>query len=56
MPLAQAGTLGRDREEHCMILTRYMVALESLASGDPDEVTLAPAPTLQRYLTGDIRG
>ena len=39
-----------------MILVRYIVAVEPLASCAPDEVAAALAPTLQRYLTGDIRG
>jgi len=35
-------------------LARYVVGLEDLASATPDEMVSALAPTLQRYLVGDI--
>jgi AcrR family transcriptional regulator len=37
-----------------LILTRYVIALEPIASMSADAVVAAYAPTLQRYLTGDI--
>jgi hypothetical protein len=33
---------------------RYIVKLEPLASAPPEVVVAAVAPTVQRYLTGDI--
>lgn len=36
-------------------MMRYVVALEPLASADPDTVVAAIAPSIQRYLTGDLR-
>jgi AcrR family transcriptional regulator len=35
-------------------MTRYLLELEPLASADEDTVVAAIAPTVQRYLTGDI--
>jgi AcrR family transcriptional regulator len=35
-------------------LTRYVLRLEPLASADHDTVVVTIAPTLQRYLTGDL--
>lgn len=35
-------------------MTRYVLVLEPLASASHDEVAAAIAPTLQRYLTGDL--
>ncbi|WP_130289735.1 TetR family transcriptional regulator [Pseudonocardia sediminis] len=37
-----------------LAMVRYVVRLEPLASASHDEVATALAPTLQRYLTGDI--
>jgi AcrR family transcriptional regulator len=37
-----------------MVMIRYVVKVEPLASADVDEVVAAVAPTVQRYLTGDI--
>jgi AcrR family transcriptional regulator len=37
-----------------MIVTRYMIGIEPLASLAPDEVAGLLAPTLQRYLTGEL--
>lgn len=37
-----------------VILARYIVALEPLATRAPAQVIAALAPTLQRYLTGDL--
>ena len=39
-----------------LIMARYIVALDPLATRAPDEVIAALAPTLQRYLTGDLAG
>ncbi|MGZ5353703.1 MAG: TetR/AcrR family transcriptional regulator [Actinomycetota bacterium] len=36
-------------------IARYVVALEPLAAADVDDVVAAIGPTLQRYLTGDVR-
>ncbi|WP_116051556.1 TetR/AcrR family transcriptional regulator [Amycolatopsis palatopharyngis] len=35
-------------------MVRYVIKLEPFASADIDTVTAAVAPTLQRYLTGDL--
>lgn len=35
---------------------RYILKLEPSASAPREEVIAAIAPTLQRYLTGDLRG
>jgi AcrR family transcriptional regulator len=37
-----------------LVLIRYVIRVEPLASADPDTVVAAVAPTLQRYLTGDL--
>jgi AcrR family transcriptional regulator len=37
-----------------LIMARYIAALEPLATRAPAEVIAALAPTLQRYLTGDL--
>jgi len=37
-----------------LIITRYVVGLEPLASMDDDQVIELVAPTIQRYLTGDL--
>jgi len=37
-----------------LIMARYVVRVEPLASADPETVVAAVAPTLQRYLTGSI--
>jgi AcrR family transcriptional regulator len=37
-------------------IARYVVRLEPVASAPMDEVVAAVAPTLQRYLTGDVAG
>lgn len=37
-----------------LAMARYVAALEPLASAPPDTVVAAIAPTLQRYLTGDL--
>jgi AcrR family transcriptional regulator len=37
-----------------LVLVRYIVKVEPLASAPPDTVVAAIAPTLQRYLTGDL--
>ena len=37
-----------------LIMARYVVRVEPLASADPETVVAAVAPTLQRYLTGPI--
>lgn len=35
-------------------LLRYIIRVEPLASADPETVVAAVAPTLQRYLTGEL--
>jgi AcrR family transcriptional regulator len=37
-----------------LVMARYIVRVEPLASADPETVVAAIAPTLQRYLTGSI--
>jgi hypothetical protein len=36
-------------------IARYVVRLEPLASASVEDVAAAIGPTLQRYLTGDVR-
>jgi AcrR family transcriptional regulator len=36
-------------------MVRYILKLEPLASAPPDTVVAAVAPTIQRYLTGDVQ-
>ncbi|MBN9177519.1 MAG: TetR family transcriptional regulator [Microbacterium sp.] len=38
-----------------LIVTRYVLELEPLASASVDEVVAAIGPTIQRYLTGDLQ-
>ena len=45
--LAQSQLLG-------IIMSRYILKVEPLASLSPDELITYLAPTLQRYLTGDL--
>jgi AcrR family transcriptional regulator len=59
-----AATLGVEEPERRMpvvasqimglILMRYLLEVEPLASMPPDEVVAIYAPTIQRYLTGDL--
>jgi len=37
-----------------LVMMRYVLRLEPLASASPDEVAAAVGPTVQRYLTGDV--
>jgi AcrR family transcriptional regulator len=37
-----------------LVMTRYVIGIEPLASADPETVVAAIAPTLQRYLVGDL--
>jgi AcrR family transcriptional regulator len=37
-----------------MVMTRYVLRLEPLASASPEQVVAAIGPTVQRYLTGDV--
>jgi hypothetical protein len=37
-----------------MVMVRYVLRLEPLASASPESVVAALAPTVQRYLTGDV--
>src|SRR3954471_7295709 len=37
-----------------LVMTRYVLRIEPLASAGADELVEAIAPTLQRYLTGDV--
>lgn len=48
----RAGLLGS--QVVGMIMARYIVAIEPLASRDAADVALAIAPNLQHYLTGDL--
>jgi AcrR family transcriptional regulator len=38
-----------------LALTRYVLALGPVAAATPDELAAAIGPTLERYLTGDVR-
>ncbi len=37
-----------------MVMARYVLKLEPLASASPESVVSAVGPTIQRYLTGDV--
>ena len=37
-----------------LIMTRYVLKLEPIASAPPEAIVAAVGPTIQRYLTGDI--
>ena len=37
-----------------MVMTRYVLQLEPLASAPPESLVAAVGPTLQRYLTGEV--
>ncbi|RFU19421.1 TetR/AcrR family transcriptional regulator [Geodermatophilus marinus] len=37
-----------------LVMARYVLRLEPLASADPETVVAALGPTIQRYLTGDV--
>ena len=39
-----------------LVVARYIVAVEPLASLDPDQLVAAIGPNLQRYLVGDLDG
>ena len=49
MPIVASQVIG-------LVLLRYLLELEPLASMDADEIVAVYAPTIQRYLTGDLRG
>jgi hypothetical protein len=38
-----------------LALTRYVLRLEPLAAASQDELAVAIGPTLERYLTGEVR-
>jgi AcrR family transcriptional regulator len=60
------GTLGLDPDERAaraslvasqligLVMARYVLRLEPLASASPESVVAAMGPTVQRYLTGDV--
>ena len=60
------ATLGFDPDERAaraslvasqligMVMVRYVLRLEPLASASPEAVVAALGPTVQRYLTGDV--
>jgi hypothetical protein len=37
-----------------LVMARYVLRLEPLASASPESLVAAIGPTVQRYLTGDI--
>ena len=37
-----------------LVMTRYVLRVEPLASASPESIVAAIGPTVQRYLTGDI--
>ncbi|RNL62256.1 TetR/AcrR family transcriptional regulator [Nocardioides marmoriginsengisoli] len=47
MPLVASQMIG-------LVMLRYLIAVEPLASMPPDDVVAIYAPTIQRYLTGDL--
>jgi AcrR family transcriptional regulator len=47
MPLVASQVIG-------LILARYVVRIEPIASLEPDQLVAIYAPTIQRYLTGDL--
>ena len=47
MPLVASQMIG-------LIMCRYVLELEPLASMDPEALVATYAPTIQRYLTGDL--
>lgn len=47
MPLVASQMIG-------IVMMRYLIAVEPLASMPPDDVVAIYAPTLQRYLTGEL--
>ena len=60
------ATLGFDADERAaraslvasqligMVMTRYVLKLEPIASASPESLAAAIGPTVQRYLTGDV--
>jgi AcrR family transcriptional regulator len=38
-----------------LAIARFVIGIEPLASASPDDLVAAIAPTIQRYLTGDVR-
>ncbi|MGY1855014.1 TetR/AcrR family transcriptional regulator [Modestobacter sp. SYSU DS0290] len=38
-----------------VVMTRYVLRIEPLASAGPEELVAAIGPTVQRYLTGDVQ-
>jgi hypothetical protein len=47
MPLVASQMIG-------LVMLRYVLAVEPLASAPPEELVAIYAPTLQRYLTGPL--
>jgi hypothetical protein len=37
-----------------MVMVRYVLRLEPMASASPESLVAAIGPTVQRYLTGDV--
>jgi Tetracyclin repressor-like, C-terminal domain len=37
-------------------LTRFVLEIEPIASASVDDLAVAIGPTIQRYLTGEVRG
>ena len=37
-----------------LVMARYVIAIEPLASADDETIAAAVAPTIQRYLVGDL--
>ena len=50
----RCGPPSSARRSSAIVMARYVVGVEPLASADPEAVVQALAPTLQRYLTGPI--
>ncbi|MEU3457085.1 TetR family transcriptional regulator [Micromonospora sp. NPDC006766] len=39
-----------------LIMTRYVIRIDPIATADPEHLVTAIGPTVQRYLTGDLTG
>ena len=53
-PTRSSGPRSSARQLVGLGVLRYIVRVEPLASADTDAVVAAVAPTIQRYLTGDL--
>ncbi|MGY1830673.1 TetR family transcriptional regulator [Geodermatophilus sp. SYSU D01180] len=56
MPVAERDTRGALVASQVigLVMTRYVLRLEPLASAAPEDLAAAVGPTVQRYLTGEV--